>query len=116
MCAKRTGTSHTRSATSSVACFGVGGRAQPDAIRYAKLWTCPVCAQMQAPKLTRQAMLWPDDLSFNHVVSLDLLTIHDCKQQDYVVLSMVDWTSRYHVATIIKAKGSAVVAKKICQS
>ena len=91
------------------------GGASAEAVRYAKVWTCPVCAQMAAPKLTRQAMVWPDNLVFNAVVSLDLLTVHDCHEREYNVLSIVDWASRYHTAVMLKNKSSEQVARKFCR-
>ena len=91
------------------------GGASQDALRYAKLWTCAVCAQMQAPRLTRKAMLLPDEMAFNAVVGLDLLTVHDTNQKEYVCLSMVDWASRYHVTILMKTKSSAETARKFCK-
>ena len=90
------------------------GGTKPDAMRYARLWTCATCAQMKAPSMQRPAMVKKEVQDFNDTVSLDLLTVHDVNMNRYEVISIVDWGSRYHVAAMMKDKTSGRAARKFC--
>ena len=80
----------------------LGGAAR-EAVEYARLWTCPVCARSRAPTAPRPAAM-PMAESFNDLVSLDIFTIKDIHSVAYEVLSLLDVATTYHVAVLLASE------------
>jgi hypothetical protein len=90
------------------------GGATAEAIRYAKLWTCPTCVQSKQPSTSRPAQVLETN-DFNDVVGVDLLEIQDMDSVCYDVMSIVDLGSRYHVAVLLEDKSSQTVARNFAR-
>ena len=60
-----------------------------------------VRVQKQAPNDPNQLTVWPEcATTFNSIVSVDILTLHDAAGQAFEALSILDWGSRYHVVVL----------------
>ena len=90
------------------------GGASEDAVKYAKHWTCPVCAEKQQLRSSRPAGM-PRAEEFNDTVCIDLLEIKDVNGTRHDVVSIVDWASRYHMALITDGKSSREIAKTLAK-
>jgi hypothetical protein len=85
------------------------GGATASAIAYAKQMTCPVCERVQRPKDPHQTATRRTD-EVNQSIGVDLLWIHDCADNQYFVLSIVDQATTFQVARILATKTSKEIA------
>ena len=86
--------------------------ATEDAIRYAKRWQCPVCAQRAAPKHPQAAAPSVRPYGFNVHIHIDIKYVYDARRKRYACLSMVDLGTVKHDAVMVKTKQSQYVARK----
>ena len=86
--------------------------ATDDAIRYAKRWQCPVCAQRAAPKHPQAAAPSVRPYGFNLHLHIDIKYVYDARRKRYACLSMLDLGTVKHDAVMIKTKQSQYVAHK----
>lgn len=86
--------------------------ANPEAIRYARRWTCPVCAAKQKPRHPQAATATARPYGFNHHIHIDLKFIHDVRGKRYAVLSMICLGTVKHDCVLIKTRRSDYVAHK----
>ena len=86
--------------------------ANPEAIRYARRWTCPVCASKQKPRHPQAATATARPYGFNHHIHIDLKFVHDIREKRYAVLSMICLGTVKHHCVLIKTRRSDYVAQK----
>ena len=83
-----------------------------EAIRYAKRWTCPVCAAKQKPKHPQASTATSRPYGFNHHIHVDLKFVHDTRDKRYAVLSMICLGTLKHDCVMIKTRRSDYIAQK----
>jgi len=87
--------------------------AQQSAIKFAKIWNCPVCEQRAAPGKPRKTKAEIRPYGFNHTLYLDLKFVQDVKAQTYAALSIIDSGTIFHRAVLLKSKTPRLVARKL---
>ena len=83
-----------------------------EAIRYAKRWTCPVCAAKQRPKHPQASTVTSRPYGFNHHIHLDLKFVHDVRDKRYAVMSMLCLGTLKHDCVMVKTRRSDYIAQK----
>ena len=84
----------------------------PLAIRWAKIWTCPICQQRCAPKKPMKSSGTIRPYGFNHTVYVDLKFVQDVAGKAHAALSMVCAGTTFHRAAVLKTKTARYVARK----
>ena len=89
------------------------GGSHPEAIKFAKIWTCPVCAEKLAPQKRTSVAGGLRPFGFNKTIHIDLKFMGDVANHTYAALSLVRTGTAYHKAVLLKTKTPRYVAKKI---
>ena len=89
------------------------GGASPAALQYARVWQCPICAQISPPPKMMQASPTARPYGFNKIVCIDVKYLKDTTQKHRVALSMVDARTTYHVAVMLRNRSSEQVSRKV---
>ena len=89
------------------------GGSHPEAIKFAKNWTCPVCAEKLAPQKPVSVAGHLRPFGFNKTIHIDLKFMGDVANHTYAALSLVCTGTAYHKAVLLKTKTPRYVAKKI---
>ena len=84
------------------------GGAKVEAIEYAKKMKCGVCASISRVREQPQASTRKAS-EINEKVGVDIFWLKDAGQETYLVLSMVDYASTWHMARILPDKRAAPV-------
>ena len=88
------------------------GGASTEAIRYAKIWECPICAASAMPQAPKRAVGLARPFGFNEHVVADLKYVHDARDSRFVLLSIVDAGTCFHVAGLLKNRKPPHVSKR----
>ena len=72
------------------------------AIQYAKEWNCPTCAASATPGQPLESTTRTRPFGFNESVGMDVKYLKDKAGKQLEVLSMVDFGTSWHAATILK--------------
>jgi hypothetical protein len=89
------------------------GGSHPEAIKFAKIWKCPVCAAKQPPTKPMSTAANVRPYGFNHTVYMDLKFVQDIKGKVHAAVSIVCAGTAYHRAAVIKSKSPRYVARKV---
>jgi len=89
------------------------GGSHPDAIRFAKVYQCPVCIQKAPPTQPLKVAANIRPYGFNHTVYIDLKFMHDVKSKAHAALSIVDAGTIFHRAVLLRTKSPKYVARKL---
>ena len=88
--------------------------ARPEVLRAAKGLKCETCTRTQAPAISKPAAIG-NILQFNQVVGADLLYVHDVNGKKHEMLSVVDFSSSYHVVIPVARKDTPTLEQAFCQ-
>ena len=86
--------------------------ATEDAVKHARQWQCPVCAERVAPRHPQAATPSVRPYGFNIHIHIDIKYIYDSRKKKYACLSMLDIGTVKHDAVMLKSKRSDYVAQK----
>ena len=78
------------------------GGASAEAIRYAKVWQCPVCIRMSRPLKPMESSAELRPFGFNETVGMDIKYLKDYEQNKFVALSVVCAGTSFHQAVLVK--------------
>ena len=85
----------------------------PQAIKFAKVWNCPTCAQRSAPGKPRATKGEIRPYSFNHSIYIDIKFVQDVAGTTHAALSIVDAGTAFHRGVLLRTKAPRYVARKI---
>jgi hypothetical protein len=88
------------------------GGATPEAIRYAKVWQCPVCLRMARPPKPLEASTAIRPFGFNETVGLDLKYLKDYEKNKFVALSVVCAGTSFHQAVLVRNRDPKHVSEE----
>ena len=88
--------------------------ARPEVLRAAKGLKCETCTRTQAPAISKPAAIG-NILQFNQVVGADLLYVHDVNGRKHEMLSIVDFSSSYHIVIPVARKDTPTLEQAFCQ-
>eukprot|EP00439_Symbiodinium_sp_Y106_P045755 s2167_g5.t2 len=86
-----------------------------DVLRAAGSLKCETCIRTQAPSISRPAAI-ANVLQFNQVVGADLLYVHDVNGKKHEMLSIVDFSSSYHVVVPVARKDTHTLEQAFCHN
>ena len=86
--------------------------ATEDAVKHARQWQCPVCAERAAPKHPQAAKPSVRPYGFNQHIHVDIKYVYDIRKKKYACLSILDLGTVKHDAVMLKSKQSTYVAQK----
>ena len=89
--------------------------ASREVLKAAKGLECEVCRRAKAPAIAKPAKIAPC-LRFNQMIGADLLYVHDTEGVRHQLLSLVDFSSTYHVMVPVARKDTASLEKAYCES
>ena len=87
-------------------------KAVPDAMYYARLYTCPICMARAAPASVLPASGRDRPTDLNGVVALDLKEVTDANGDRYVALNILDVATSFSMLSLLPDKKSSTVAKE----
>lgn len=79
----------------------LGGATAPS-MEYAKIWQCPVCAEIESPLQPMVAAPTIRPFGFNKIIGLDLKYLKDAETNHHVALSIVCFGTAFHGGTMLK--------------
>ena len=77
-----------------------GAKAYPELVRAVRLFRCPDCAELSKPEKPR-AVAAPGKYIFNYEVILDVFEVYDAMGVPYLMLSIVDDGTCFHVVALL---------------
>ena len=83
-------------------------------LKAAKTLECQVCARGRAPAIAKPAKIG-SCLRFNEIVGVDLMYCHDSEGVKHQLLSMVDFSSSYHVVVAVPRKDTYHLERAFCE-
>ena len=89
--------------------------ASREVLKAAKGLECEVCRRAKAPAIAKPAKIAPC-LRFNQMIGADLLYVHDTEGVRHQLLSLVDFSSTYHVMVPVARKDTASLEKAYCEN
>ncbi|CAE7769429.1 RE1 [Symbiodinium sp. CCMP2592] len=85
-----------------------------EVLKAAKSLDCEVCRRAKAPAIAKPAKVAPC-LRFNQMIGADIFYVHDSAGDRHQLLSLVDFSSSYHVVVKIARKDTATLEKAYCE-
>ncbi|CAE7356680.1 GIP [Symbiodinium sp. CCMP2592] len=85
-----------------------------EVLKAAKSLNCEVCRRAKAPAIAKPAKVAPC-LRFNQMIGADIFYVHDSGGDRHQLLSLVDFSSSYHVVVKIARKDTATLEKAYCE-
>lgn len=82
-------------------------RCDKDAIEYAKHTKCPTCIRRPPPQRIPRATMPYRPTRFGHIVGLDLKFLKDHRQEEHVLLNILDMATLYNILVRCDAKRPA---------
>ncbi|CAE7658216.1 RE1 [Symbiodinium sp. CCMP2456] len=89
--------------------------AKAEVLKAAKGLKCETCVRTQAPSISKPAAI-ASVLQFNQVVGADLLYVHDVNGKKHEMLSVVDFSSSYHIVIPVARKDTATLEQAFCHN
>ncbi|CAE7504711.1 RE1 [Symbiodinium sp. CCMP2592] len=86
-----------------------------DVLKAARGLECQVCQRCKLPGVPKPAKIAPC-LRFNQMVGVDLFYVHDSEDHRHQLLSMVDFSSGYHVVVPVARKDSSHLERAFCEN
>ena len=83
-------------------------------LKAAKMLECQVCARGKAPAIAKPEKIG-SCLRFNEIVGVDLMYCHDSEGVKHQLLSMVDFSSSYHVVVAVPRKDTYHLERAFCE-
>ena len=88
--------------------------ASREVLKAARSLECQTCARTKATAIARPARIG-SCLKFNEVVGADLFYVHDTEGNRHELLSIVDYSSAYHVVIPVDRKDTPHLEKAFCE-
>ena len=88
--------------------------ASREVLKAARSLECQTCARTKATAIARPARIG-SCLKFNEVVGADLFYVHDTEGNRHELLSIVDYSSAYHVVIPVERKDTPHLEKAFCE-
>eukprot|EP00971_Amphidinium_carterae_P224612 4455837-Amphidinium_carterae.3 len=79
---------------------------------YGKQWQCPVCQERRAPHFPSSTQASTRPSAFGQHVAIDIKYFQTVDERLHCFLSMVDLSSKYLMACLLKTRESAYIARK----
>ena len=89
--------------------------AKREVLKAAKMLECQTCQRSQGPGTAKPAKVL-SCLKFNEAIGADLFYCHDAEGKCHQFLSLVDFSSGYHVVTPVARKDTTHLEKAYCDS
>ena len=89
--------------------------ASREVLKAAKGLECEVCKRAKAPGIAKPAKVAPC-LRFNQMIGVDIFYVHDSGGDRHQLLSMVDFSSAYHVVVPVPKKDTSTLEKAYCEN
>ena len=89
--------------------------ATQEVLKAARGLVCETCVRTQAPSIAKPAAIG-NVLQFNEVVGADLIYVHDVNGLKHELLSIVDFSSSYHLVIPVARKDTATLEQAFCQN
>ncbi|CAE7214247.1 GIP [Symbiodinium natans] len=86
-----------------------------ETLKAAKGLSCTTCTRCRAPAIAKPAKLG-NIMNFNQAVGVDLLYVHDTKGKKHEMLSMIDFSSAYHVVVPVPRKNAGALERAYCDA
>ena len=87
--------------------------ASPAILKAAKTLQCQTCTRTKATAIAKPAAVG-NFLQFNQVIGADLIYAHDTNGVKHELLSLVDFSSSYHVVIPVPRKNATVLEAALC--
>ena len=87
--------------------------ASPAILKAAKTLQCQTCTRTKATAIAKPAAVG-NFLQFNQVIGADLIYVHDTNGVKHELLSLVDFSSSYHVVIPVPRKNATVLEAALC--
>ena len=89
--------------------------ASREVLKAARALECQVCQRTKRPAAAKPAKIAPC-FRFNEMVGTDLFYVHDSEGQRHQLLSIVDFSSAYHVVVPVARKDTPTLEKAFCEN
>ncbi|CAE7948536.1 RE1 [Symbiodinium sp. KB8] len=89
--------------------------ASREVLKAAKGLECEVCKRAKAPGIAKPAKVAPC-LRFNQMIGVDIFYVHDSGGDRHQLLSIVDYSSAYHVVVPVLRKDTSTLEKAYCEN
>ncbi|CAE7227655.1 RE2, partial [Symbiodinium sp. CCMP2592] len=89
--------------------------ASREVLKGAKGLECQVCQRSEQPAIPKPAKIAPC-YRFNEMVGTDLFYVHDSEGRRHQLLSIVDFSSAYHIVVPVQKKDTVTLEKAFCES
>ena len=89
--------------------------ASREVLKAARALECQVCLRTRRPAVPKPAKIAPC-FRFNEMVGTDLFYVHDSEGQRHQLLSIVDFSSAYHVVIPVAKKDTPTLEKAFCEN
>ncbi|CAE7582602.1 RE1 [Symbiodinium sp. CCMP2592] len=89
--------------------------ASREVLKGAKALECQVCQRSKQPAIPKPAKIVPC-YRFNEMVGTDLFYVHDSEGRRHQLLSIVDFSSAYHIVVPVQRKDTVTLEKAFCES
>ena len=86
--------------------------ATPEAIKYIKVWECPVCKAMVKPATPQKASTRLRPYQFNKIVAMDVKYLKDADQKTHLCLHCVCTGTADQGGILVKSRESSVIVDK----
>ncbi|CAE7408603.1 GIP, partial [Symbiodinium sp. CCMP2456] len=87
--------------------------ASPAVLKAAKTLQCQTCTRTKATAIAKPAAVG-NFLQFNQVIGADLIYVHDTDGVKHELLSLVDFSSSYHIVIPVPRKNANVLEGALC--
>ncbi|CAE7487299.1 RE1 [Symbiodinium sp. CCMP2592] len=88
--------------------------ANKEILKAARTLECDTCRRTKQPDIPRPATT-SNVLQFNQVVGIDLIYVHDSEGKKHELLSMVDYSSSYHIVVPVPKKDTLALENAYCE-